>query len=78
MATSEHAASLLEMARRDHDALAATVDLPLVADSIDGFHAQQAVEKALKSWLALHSLQYPLTHDLPPAALALAVKRRRG
>lgn len=65
MATSEHASSILEMARRDHDALAATVDLPQVADSIYGFHAQPAVEKALKAWLTLRGLQYPLTHDLP-------------
>jgi HEPN domain-containing protein len=65
MATLEHAASMLEMARRDHDALAATVDLPQVADSIYGFHAQQAVEKALKAWLALCGERYPLTQDLP-------------
>lgn len=65
MAMLEHAASMLEMAHRDHDALVATVDLPQVADSIYGFHAQHAVEKAFKAWLALRGLQYPLTHDLP-------------
>jgi HEPN domain-containing protein len=65
MATPEHAASMLQMARRDRDALAATVDLPQVADAIYGFHAQQAVEKALKAWLALRGEHYPLTHDLP-------------
>ncbi len=65
MAMLEHAASMLQMARRDHDALAAMVDLPQVADSIYGFHAQQAVEKALKAWLALRGMRYPLTHDLP-------------
>jgi len=48
MAMLEHAASMLEMAHRDHDALVATVDLPQVADSIYGLHAQQAVEKALR------------------------------
>jgi HEPN domain-containing protein len=53
------------MARRDYDALAATADLPQVADSSYGFHAQQAVEKALKAWLALRGERYPLTHDLP-------------
>jgi O-acetyl-ADP-ribose deacetylase (regulator of RNase III) len=42
-------ASMLKMAHRDHDTLVATVDLPQVADSIYGFHAQQAVEKALKA-----------------------------
>lgn len=65
MATPEHAASMLQMARRDRDALVATVDLPQVADSIYGFHAQQAVEKALKAWLALRGERYPVTHDLP-------------
>jgi HEPN domain-containing protein len=53
------------MARRDHDALLATVALPQVVDSIYGFHVQQAVEKALKAWLALRGERYPLTHDLP-------------
>lgn len=75
MAMPEHAASMLQMARRDHDALAAMVDLPQVADSIYGFHAQQAVEKALKAWLALRGLQYPLTHDLPRL---LSLKLERG
>ena len=29
-----------------------------------GFHLQQAVEKALKAWLALLGETYPLTHNL--------------
>lgn len=33
-------------------------------DGIFGFHAQQAVEKALKAWLAVCGQQYPLRHDL--------------
>lgn len=34
--------------------------------ALDGvcFHAQQAVEKALKAVLALHQVNYPFTHDL--------------
>ena len=28
------------------------------------YHAQQAAEKALKSFLVLHAQQYPLTHNL--------------
>jgi len=35
MAMVKHAASLLEMAHRDHDTLAATVDLPQVARLLD-------------------------------------------
>src|SRR5207249_2354709 len=38
---------------------------PEVADiEIFGFHAQQAVEKALKAWLAARGLLYPRIHDL--------------
>ena len=33
-------------------------------DEIFGFHAQQAVEKALKAWLTEVGVTYPLTHDL--------------
>ena len=29
-----------------------------------GFHAQQAVEKALKAWLAARGVLYPRIHDL--------------
>lgn len=29
-----------------------------------GFHAQQAVEKALKAWLILLDVDFPLTHSL--------------
>jgi len=29
-----------------------------------GFHAQQAAEKALKAWLVLLDVDYPLTHSL--------------
>jgi HEPN domain-containing protein len=56
---------MLQLARRGHEALAATADLPQVADSIYGFHAQQAVEKALWAWLGLRGKRYPPTHDLP-------------
>jgi len=60
----EKARSLLRLAGVDHDAMRATIDLPLVADSIFGFHAQQAVEKALKAWLHVRDIPYPATHDL--------------
>jgi HEPN domain-containing protein len=35
-----------------------------VADSIVGFHAQQAVEKLLKATLAARGVAYPWTHDI--------------
>jgi len=39
------------------------IDNPLFADEIFGFHARQAMEKALKAWLASLSRDFPLTHD---------------
>lgn len=60
----EHANGLLAMARKDCDALRGMLDQPLFADEIFGFHAQQAVEKTLKAWLASRGVEYPLTHDL--------------
>lgn len=40
-------------------------------DGIFGFHAQQAVEKALKAWLACLGRPYPLRHDLGELLAAL-------
>lgn len=65
MAQTEHAASMLRLARRDLTALEALGGMAQIADVICGFHAQQAVEKALKAWLAILGHEYPLTHDLP-------------
>jgi len=38
--------------------------LPAIAPAIVGFHAQQAVEKALKAWLSYLGLPYPRIHHL--------------
>lgn len=35
-----------------------------IADSVVGFHAQQAAEKAMKAVLAAHGDRFPWTHDL--------------
>jgi HEPN domain-containing protein len=35
-----------------------------IADSILGFHAQQAIEKWLKAVLAKHRIEFEYTHDL--------------
>jgi HEPN domain len=37
---------------------------PEINDDPVGFHAQQAVEKALKVALTLHGVDFPKTHDL--------------
>ena len=39
-------------------------DATVYADEVFGFHAQQAVEKALKAWLCLRGQRYPFTHDI--------------
>lgn len=52
------------MARRDLKALRGMEDAAVFGDAVFGFHAQQAVEKALKSWLCLAGEQALRTHDL--------------
>jgi HEPN domain-containing protein len=65
MAT-EHdlAAQLLRRACEDEAAAKAMLPIEGVADVIVCFHAQQAVEKALKAMLATHRVEFEHTHDL--------------
>lgn len=58
------AEQLLNLARDDEAAARAMLDVGTVTDAIVGFHAQQAVEKALKAVLAVHGVKVPFTHDL--------------
>jgi len=74
MSTSDEAAHLLAMARKDLTALGGMNDPNVFADEIYGFHAQQALEKALKAWLAALGIEYPRTHDVR-ALLALLKER---
>jgi HEPN domain-containing protein len=60
----ELARQLLERADDDVAAARALLDVSDVSDFIIGFHAQQAVEKALKAVLAMRAIEYPFTHDL--------------
>lgn len=55
---------MLSLAREDEVAARALLPLDGVANSIVGFHCQQAVEKALKSALASREVKFPNTHDL--------------
>lgn len=64
MGELDHAQALLVMARKDFDALRGMIDNPLFADEIFGFHAQQAIEKTLKAWLAAQAIPFTRTHDL--------------
>jgi len=40
------------------------LDTTIFAEEVFSFHVQQAVEKALKAWLAILGIVYPFTHDL--------------
>lgn len=60
----EHAQDLLKLAQADFKALTGMGDQEIFTDAIFGFHAQQAIEKALKAWLAALGVSYPKTHDL--------------
>ena len=74
MSDTDHARLLLEAARKNLRALEAMRDPSAFAEEIFGFHAQQAVEKAVKAWLSLLGLTYPRTHDLE-ALVALLDER---
>ncbi len=68
----DEARSLLLAAHKDWQALGGMGDRTVFADEIFGFHAQQAIEKTLKAWLALSGVEYPRTHDI---SLLLSVLR---
>jgi HEPN domain-containing protein len=52
------------MARKDLKALENMNRQEQFATEIYGFHAQQAIEKSLKSLLSFLRVKYPKTHDL--------------
>lgn len=58
------AETLLRAAERDQQAFRKLADDPALHDSLAGFHAQQAVEKALKSVLAKAGIAFRRTHDI--------------
>jgi HEPN domain-containing protein len=60
----EEAMLLLRKAREDADAVEKLVSDRAIADSVVGFHAQQAAEKAMKAVLASCGDEFPWTHDL--------------
>jgi HEPN domain-containing protein len=76
------ARELVSPAEDDRVAAKALLDVAVVSDAIVAFHAQQAVEKALKAVLAHAGADFPFTHNIavlmqlcedaglePPAAL---------
>ncbi|AUB84147.1 HEPN domain-containing protein [Candidatus Thiodictyon syntrophicum] len=71
-AALDDAERLLRRACADLKALRHMGDPDSFDDNIYGFHAQQAVEKSLKAWLACLGYDYPLRHDLGELLAALA------
>jgi HEPN domain-containing protein len=60
----EEAMLLLRKAREDADAVGKLASDQGIADSVVGFHAQQAAEKSMKAVLASCGDEFPWTHDL--------------
>lgn len=64
---------LIRKAAEDEAAVRALIGSAEVADTVIGFHAQQAVEKLIKAVLAEKRVRYPFTHDI---ALLVDLARR--
>jgi HEPN domain-containing protein len=60
----EYAGLLVRKAENDARACRSLAADPSISDDVIGFHAQQSVEKALKSALVLRGVDFPRTHDL--------------
>ena len=72
MCDRKNAAMMLTLAREDLAILEEMQNSVRVTDRSLGFHAQQAVEKALKAWLAFAGADYPKSHDLGELLALLA------
>jgi len=64
MKETDLACQLLSSAEKDLKAIKAMSDPSVFADEVFGFHAQQAIEKTLKAWIALLGQEYPFVHDV--------------
>jgi HEPN domain-containing protein len=67
-----YALLLLQKAAHDLVVCERGVDDSAIADEVFGFHAQQAVEKALKAVLTSRGIEYRRTHDVRELLDALA------
>lgn len=61
---TDYAAALLSKARDDAYVVRSMCADHAAPDWVIGFHAQQAVEKAIKSVLTKHLIEFPRTHNL--------------
>jgi HEPN domain-containing protein len=64
MSELDRARDVLAMADKDLAALGGMLDAQVFATEVFGFHAQQAIEKALKTWVLILGSDYRLTHNI--------------
>lgn len=67
----EEVLKCLELSERDRVAFRILAASPEASLAVAGFHAQQAVEKALKAVLIDHGVEFRRTHDLQTLADSL-------
>lgn len=60
----DRAKAVFGAAMKDFTALVEMRDNHKIADEIFGFHAQQAIEKLLKAWMAALGMKYPQSHNI--------------
>ncbi len=68
----EEACRLLKLAERDRETFEILANAGKQTHAAAGFHAQQAVEKAMKALLCLRDCDFPRTHDLESLLALLA------
>lgn len=71
----DYAKALLRKARDDGYVVRSMAADASAPDWIIGFHAQQAVEKAIKSVLTRHEVEFPRTHNL---SMLIELLRQHG
>lgn len=64
MAVCDDSILFMKSAIKDWKALQGMSDEALFAVEIFGFHAQHAIEKALKAWISCYDIDVPRTHDI--------------
>jgi HEPN domain-containing protein len=62
--STDYAAALLSKGRDDGYVVRSMSADASAPDWVIGFHAQQAVEKSIKSVLTRHEIEFPRTHNL--------------
>lgn len=72
---TDYAEALLRKARDDGYVVRWMSADSSAPDWIIGFHAEQAVEKAVKSVLTRHEIEFPRTHNL---SMLIALLRQHG